>query len=133
MNHLAIVKVSAQSRVEKFQSYPTEAEATAHVQQVIGIFPDAYVAPQPAGTSKDWLCDVVAETAVFSPIPPPTAQEIADAKEVKATATLNTALNLTIRDALWEICQAVRGTTPLPAETKNQYTARFKASLEGNL
>ena len=59
--------------------------------------------------------------------------DVAAQKNAKATTTLNTPLNKTIRDALWEICQAVRGTTPLPVETKAAYTARLKAMLEVNL
>ena len=71
------------------------------------------------GTSQDeydlWITDTAAQ------------------KTAKANTTLNTPINKTIRDALWEICQAVRGTTPLPSETKAVYTARLKAMLESNL
>ena len=42
MTHLAIVKAGASGRVEKYQDYPTEAEALAHVARVKGKFPAAY-------------------------------------------------------------------------------------------
>ena len=133
MPYLAILRVSPQGRVEKYDGYQTEAEATVHAQANLASFPSAYVAQNPGGFYKEWLCDPVLKTAIVSPIPAPTAEKIAAEKSAKATAILNTATNKAMRDALWEICESVRGTTPLPTETKNQYTARLKAMLESAL
>ena len=75
MAYLSIVKVAANGRVEKYQDYPTEAEARAHVERVKAMAPDAYVVQHPGGRTADWLCDPVAKTVVFSPLPQ-TASEI---------------------------------------------------------
>lgn len=71
MTHLAIVKVSPAGRIEKYQDYPTEVEALAHVDRVKEKFPAAYAALHPGGSFTDWLCDPIAKTAVLSPPPPP--------------------------------------------------------------
>ena len=76
MAYLAIVKVEPTGRVGKYQGYPTEAEAIAHVERVKAQFPSAYVAPMPANEQySTWLCDPVAKTIAVS-IPPPTKDEI---------------------------------------------------------
>ena len=70
MAYIAMVRVNSSGRVEKFQDYPTQEEAKAHVRRMIGRFPTAYSAPHPGGGSGEWLCDVDAKTIVFDPIPP---------------------------------------------------------------
>ena len=69
MPYLAIVKVSGSGRVEKYQEYSTQAEATAHVRRVLVNFPLAYSTLHPGGSFGDWLCDPVEKTAVVDPLP----------------------------------------------------------------
>jgi hypothetical protein len=90
MAHVAIVKVSGAGRVEKFQSCDTQEAADAHVARVLPYFPLAYAVAQPAGGPRDWLCDAVAKTAVFSPLPQPTQAEIEAALVVECDRQLST-------------------------------------------
>ena len=55
-----------------------------------------------------------------------TAQQIDEEKEIAAVNGLDTPQNKVIRDALWELRQAVKGEIVMPDETKAQYTARLK-------
>ena len=55
-----------------------------------------------------------------------TAQETEEEKETAAVNGLNTPQNKVIRDALWELRQAVKGVVVLPDETEVQYAARLK-------
>ena len=68
---VAIVKTTPAGRFEKGKIYPTEAEALAHVERVIGANPDAYVAEVPVESNAytEWLCDPVAKTVTFDPLP----------------------------------------------------------------
>ena len=68
MTYIAVVKVSADKRIEKYQDFATQAEATAHVVAVLPKFPDAYSALHPGGGFGDWLCDTVAKTLTISPV-----------------------------------------------------------------
>ena len=81
MTFLAIVAWTGANRIAKYQDYPTDAEAIAHVARVLGNFPDAFVAPDPGGSFSDWLIDPVTKTLTvvpLPPIPPPTNDEIYD-------------------------------------------------------
>ena len=69
MSYLAIVKVSENGRVEKYQEYSTQAEATAHVRRVLVNFPLAYSTLHPGGSIEDWLCNPAAKTVVVDPLP----------------------------------------------------------------
>lgn len=132
MVYLAIVKVSAGNRIEKYQEFPTLARAQAHVSNVIGTYPDAYAVQHPGGSIRDLLCDKVAETVSISALPGPTAEEITAAKTAKAASGLNTPQNKTIHDALWELHRAIRGVIALPTETKAEYADRLKTMWVGN-
>ncbi len=81
MFFVAIVDWTVQNRVAKYQSYLTEAEATAHADDVRARFPKVFVAAHPGGGVGEWLIDPVAETLSVVPIPPtppPTNDEIYD-------------------------------------------------------
>lgn len=96
MTHIAIVKVSAQGRVEKYQDYATLAEAAAHVTRVIATYPQAFAVAKPVGGVSDWLCDVSAKTAISSPLPPiPPTQDQQDVIAAKANAKLAALRNMT--------------------------------------
>ena len=72
MSYVAILKVNASTkRVEKFQSFSTQAEAEAHVQKFIGTYPLAYCVAEPNGSSTHWLCDTSAKTIVISELVDP--------------------------------------------------------------
>ena len=86
MTYLAIVKVDPlTSRVEKYQRYDTEAEATDHIARVIDAFPDAYFVVDPSGQPGDWLCNLRDKTAVLDPLPPPPPPDPADEAERRMT------------------------------------------------
>ncbi len=75
MSFAAIVDWTVQNRVAKYQSYPTEAEATAHADKVRARFPRVFVAEDPGGGVGEWLIDPVAKTLsvdIIPPTPPPT-------------------------------------------------------------
>ena len=94
MIYLAIVSWTADNRVAKYQDYPTEAKATAHVARVMGRFPGAFVAADLGGGFSDWLVNPVGKTLSLSPPPKPpfvpvplTAEELADHLITKNTIT----------------------------------------------
>lgn len=66
MTYLAIVAWTAANRVAKYQDYPTQSEATAHVVRVLTNFPYAFIAPHPGVGPRDWLVDSVAKTLSIS-------------------------------------------------------------------
>ncbi len=68
MTFLAIVAWTGDNRVSKFQDYEMEADATTHVDRVKNDFPDAFAAPHPGGSPRDWLVDPVVKTlSVLAP------------------------------------------------------------------
>ena len=83
MSFLAIVKISATNRIEKYQEYADAANADAHVLRVKSAFPDAYAVENPGGNIADLLCDKVAKTVTVSPIviPPETPAEASARKD----------------------------------------------------
>tara|TARA_R110000868_G_scaffold176513_2_gene414227 strand:- start:1325 stop:1723 length:399 start_codon:yes stop_codon:yes gene_type:complete len=96
MTHLAVVKVNAQGRIEKFQEYDSQAEANAHVTRVLETFPLAYAVARPAGGPSAWLCDTAAKTAIYDPLPPsPPTQDEIDSAAAKAYAKLTALRGMT--------------------------------------
>ncbi len=69
MTYLAIVAWDDANRVSKYQDFPTEEKATAHVDAVKGDFSDAFAALYPGGGYQDWLIDPVAKTLSVVPLP----------------------------------------------------------------
>jgi hypothetical protein len=64
---IAVVDVTQDGRIAKFQEYETEADAAAHVDRVLPQYPDAFVVQRPAGDGKQplfWKLDKSAKTAV---------------------------------------------------------------------
>lgn len=55
-----------------------------------------------------------------------TAQELDDEADEIAGTTLAGPLAKAVRDALWELHEAIRGEVTLPDETKNAYSIRIK-------
>ena len=127
VEYLVVVDWLENNRVSKYKICSSEAEAKAHVDLVSPSFPNAFIAPYPAGHRATWLVDP--NTNTVSNVSPPAAtnEEIAAAKKTKADAGLNTAQNKTILDALNELRRAVKGEIVLADETKAQYAARLKA------
>ena len=92
MTHLAIVAWGATNRVTKYQNYPTEAEAVAHVARVLVDFPSAFTAPDPGGGPRDWLVDPVAKTlSVLVPSSVLIASKATKRDEFKAEAIIRMA------------------------------------------
>ncbi len=92
MTYLAIVAWTGGNRVSKYQDYPTEAEASAHVSRVLTNFPDAFVSPHPGAGFRDWLVDPIAKT--LSILVPPSvlvASKAAKREEFKAEALVRIA------------------------------------------
>ena len=74
MSYLAIMKVNADTnRVEKYQDFPTQEEAEAHVQSFIGAYPQAYAVANPENASCHWLCDVGAKSISIDVVVDPDA------------------------------------------------------------
>ena len=71
MTFVAIMAVTPNDRVAKYQSFPTEAEADAHVVDFVAKFPDAFVVSEPPLPRSHWLIDTVAKTVIIVPPPPP--------------------------------------------------------------
>ncbi len=92
MKFLAIVAWNDTSfRLNKYQDYPTEAEAAAHVERVKDRFPNAFVAPHPGDGPANWLINPGAKTLSVVPLPPPpdrTAEDIDAAFKGDALAGL---------------------------------------------
>jgi len=55
-NYIAIVK-STDGKLDKYQDFATEADATTHVGQY-----DGFVAPNPGGQTSYWVVDTEAQT-----------------------------------------------------------------------
>ena len=92
MIFLAIVAWDGANRVAKYQDYPTEAEAVAHVARVATNFPDAFVAPHPGAGPRDWLVDPVAKTlSVLVPSSVLIASKATKRDEFKAEAIIRMA------------------------------------------
>lgn len=92
----AIVKWSAQNKLEKWQPFEVETDADAHVLEHGG-----FVAPAIGGLQKYWLIDPVAETLTFDQ-----AQydaDVAAEPALLATTELNAPINKTLRDAFWQL------------------------------
>tara|TARA_Y100000296_G_C5131876_1_gene236009 strand:- start:87 stop:455 length:369 start_codon:yes stop_codon:yes gene_type:complete len=75
MSYTAIMKVNPDTnRVEKYQDFPTQDEAEAHVQKFISDFPLAYSTPSPDNrNTDDWLCDTSAKTIAVDVVVDPDA------------------------------------------------------------
>ena len=79
MSYLAIMKVNADTnRVEKYQDFPTQEEAEAHVQSFIGAYPLAYSVSKPSdvspgSVSANWLCDTGAKSISIDVVVDPDA------------------------------------------------------------
>ena len=69
MAYIAIVTFDKIGRATKWQEYETEADALAHVDRVQQTFLEAYAAINPGGGYRDWLCDPIAKTITFDPLP----------------------------------------------------------------
>lgn len=65
MTHTAIMKVTG-GQCDKYLTFPTQAEADAHVAQFSGQYPDAYVVPTPSFPINRWMCNPNAKTVVES-------------------------------------------------------------------
>ena len=73
MTYLAIMRWNAQNRVEKFQEFPTLAEAQEFAAKggtLPGTVAMAFAVLNPGGSTADLLCDPVAKTVTISLIPP---------------------------------------------------------------
>ena len=74
MRYIAIMKVNSDTnRVEKYQDFPTQEEAEAHIQSFIGTYPLAYSVSNPGGASDHWLCDTSAKTISINAVVDPDA------------------------------------------------------------
>jgi hypothetical protein len=116
---ITIVKLSAKNKIEKWQPFEVEADANSHAAEYGG-----FVVPAITGRQKYWIIDPVGKTLTFDQ-----AQydsDIASAPENSAIRAVSTKNNKTIRDALWELHQAVTGAITLPDETKGEYSTRLK-------
>ena len=71
MGFVAIMAVTPENRLAKYQVFSTEAEANAHVARFTGRFPDGFVVAEPAGPWSHWLIDMVAQTVTIDVPPPP--------------------------------------------------------------
>ncbi len=71
MSFVAIMAATPEGRLAKYQGFPTEAEADAHVVLVAVRHPDAFTAPLPADPISHWLIDMAAKTVAIVPPPPP--------------------------------------------------------------
>lgn len=106
MPFVAIMDATLDNRVAKFQAFPTEVAAAAHVARFTGRWPDAFVAPEPVEPFPHWIIDMVAKTitAVPPPLPEPAAtgaQMIDEAKSRNKLAALLTALTASERAMLY--------------------------------
>jgi len=98
-------------------------------QEIVGFEPFSQKTQIRTGPVNTVLADKVVSTYT---VRDKTAQEMADDKEAAAILNLVTVQNKTIRDALWELNQAIRGTAILPTETRAQYTSRLKEMWKAN-
>ena len=80
MTYLAIVKVSPDGRVEKYQEYADAESAAVHVAGVKDVFPDAYSVLHPGGKATDLLCNPAAKTVTISPLPVIPPPHVVDAR-----------------------------------------------------
>ena len=84
MGFVAIMAVTPENRLAKYQVFSTEAEANAHVARFTGRFPDAFVVAEPVGPMSHWLIDAKTVTIDVPPPPPPPpeSQEIQALREL---------------------------------------------------
>lgn len=77
--YLAIVDVTPEGRVAKYQDYPAEAEAQSHADRVRDDYPDVFVIEASAGVGVlDLVIDTAAGTArvEMRPVEPAKESEI---------------------------------------------------------
>ena len=66
MTYLVIVDTTSDNKIAKYQSYPTRAEADAHVARVAGNYPNAFVIDNPPAYSVNYTTvDTVAKTISY--------------------------------------------------------------------
>ncbi len=71
MRFVAIMKATPDGRIAKYQDFPTEVEANAHVSMFAGMHPDAFTIAEPSVPFSHWRIDMAARTVVADPPPPP--------------------------------------------------------------
>ena len=121
MSYLAIMKVNADTnRVEKYQDFPTQEEAEAHVQSFIGAYPLAYSVSKPSDVFVNWLCDTGAKSISIDVVVDPDAfnkrRRIAYAAEFSIADQLDMIWHDKKDDTTnWEdTIQAVKDAVPKP-------------------
>jgi len=74
---LAIVDVTPDNRVAKYQDFDTLLETETHVTSVLMNFPKAFAIANPGGAFSDWLIDMTTKTIVLvsPPDTTPTARQ----------------------------------------------------------
>lgn len=71
MPFIAIMGVTEDNRVAKYQPFETQAEADAHVAEFGDRYPAAFVVADPPDTIDNLRVDVQARRVTADPVPPP--------------------------------------------------------------
>ncbi len=82
MNYVAIMAWTGDGRVAKFRDqFASLADAEDHVREHADRYPDAFAAPSPGTSIRDWSVDPVAGTVSLLPRPEDFVERVADAKQ----------------------------------------------------